>query len=46
MIPVIGELSQIPFDKKVNLITKEERENLVHLLKCLSFDISGPGGYN
>lgn len=41
MIPVIIELSKINPDKKVNEITKEERMNLVKLLKNLEFSISG-----
>ncbi len=39
MIPVIVELSGINPRKKVNEITKEERKNLVNLLKELTFDI-------
>ena len=41
MIPVIVELSGINPRKKVNEITKEERKNLVSLLKELTFDIDG-----
>lgn len=33
LIPVVVMLSNIPEDKQVNQITKEERLNLVHLLK-------------
>jgi predicted Rossmann fold flavoprotein len=33
LIPVVVELSQIPKDKVVNQITKEERQGLVNLLK-------------
>jgi hypothetical protein len=33
MIPVIAKLSKIPFDIKVNQITKEQRQNLVHIFK-------------
>lgn len=40
MIDVIIELSGIDPYKKVNSVTKEERKNLVHLLKCLKINIS------
>ncbi|MBR5265327.1 MAG: aminoacetone oxidase family FAD-binding enzyme, partial [Clostridia bacterium] len=46
MIPVIVELSGIEPTKKVNEITRKEREGLVKLLKNLTFDIVGTGGYN
>lgn len=39
MIDVIIELSLIDEDKKVNLITKEERKRLVELLTSLTLDI-------
>lgn len=41
MIPVMVELSQIPGDKFVNQITKEERKRLVKLLKGLTMTIIG-----
>lgn len=41
MIPVIIELSHIDPDKKVNIITKEERRKLVHLLQNLEFVVKG-----
>ncbi len=41
MIPVIIELSKIEPDKKVNEITKEERANLVKIIKNLEIYISG-----
>lgn len=41
MIPVIIELSKIEPDKKVNEITKEERLNLVKIIKNLEIYISG-----
>lgn len=41
MIPVIISLSNIDPDKKVNLITKEERKNLVSLLQNLEFKVKG-----
>ena len=39
MIPLIIKLSNIPENKKVNVITKEERKNLVYLLKNLKAKI-------
>ena len=45
LIPVIVSLSGIPAEKKVNNITKEERKNLLHLLKGLSLTITGVTGY-
>lgn len=41
MIPVIIRLSEIPEDKKVNEITKEERKRLVNILKNLTMNIKG-----
>lgn len=41
MIPVFIKMSGIDPYKKVNLITKEERLKLVHLLKNFEFDILG-----
>ena len=41
MIPLIIKLSNIPENKKVNVITKEERKNLVYLLKNLKAKIKG-----
>lgn len=46
LIGVIITLSGISPEKQVNAITKEERLNLVHLIKNLTFDISRLGGYN
>ena len=46
LIPVIVELSGINQYKKVHEITKEERENLVKLIKELKMSISGARGYN
>ena len=43
MIPVIVELSGINPSKKVNQITKEERKNLISLLKNLTFEIKSKG---
>ncbi|WP_252235470.1 NAD(P)/FAD-dependent oxidoreductase [Clostridium sp. ZS1] len=41
LIPMIIEMSNIPEEKKVNEITKEERRNLVNILKDFSFDLNG-----
>ncbi|MBQ1244837.1 MAG: NAD(P)/FAD-dependent oxidoreductase [Clostridia bacterium] len=41
MIEVFAELCGIPFNKKVNSITKAERQKILSLLKGLSFDIKG-----
>ena len=41
MIPVIVSLSGISPDKKVNAVTKEERNRLLHLMKSFPVSISG-----
>ena len=41
MVEQVVELSGIDERKKVNSITKEERKNLVNLLKCFKITISG-----
>ena len=41
LIPVVIELSKIDENKKVNEITKKERENLVRLLKNFEINIIG-----
>ena len=46
MIPVIIELSGIDPDKKVNEISKEERNRLLMLFKKLHVTLNGPRGYN
>ena len=46
MIPVIVLLSGIPEDKKVNEITKEERERFLHTIKHLELTITGVRDYN
>lgn len=46
MIPVLVELTGIPPEKKVNEVTKQEREGLVELLKGFPFTIEGLRGYN
>lgn len=45
LIPVIIRLSKIDKDKRVNLITKEERKVLLHLLKEFSLTVKGLAGY-
>lgn len=46
MIPIIIELSEINPYKKVNEITKEERERLVNIIKKLPLHILGLRNYN
>lgn len=46
MIPVIVEMSGIDEQKQVNNITKEERHELVGLLKGLTFRIDSLRGFN
>lgn len=46
LIPVIIALSGISPEKKVNSITKEERAELLRLLKALKLNITGTSGYN
>jgi predicted flavoprotein YhiN len=41
LIPIIIKLSNIDPDKKVNLITKEERKVLLHLLKEFELTVTG-----
>ena len=41
LIPIIIRLSEIPADKPIHQITREERRNLVRLLKGLSLTIQG-----
>ena len=41
IIPLIIRLSGIPEDKKVNVITKEERRNLVHIKKHYNMNVKG-----
>ena len=45
MIPVMIRLSGIDQDKPVNLITRQERENLVHLFKHLPMTVRCPRGF-
>jgi len=41
LIQTVVELSAIDGEKKVNLITKDERKHLVHLMQNLTFSIRG-----
>ncbi|MDS0524539.1 NAD(P)/FAD-dependent oxidoreductase [Clostridium sp. SHJSY1] len=41
IIPVIISLTEIPESKKVNEITKEERKNLVNIIKNLEMKVKG-----
>ena len=45
MIPIIIELSGIDSEKKVNAITKEERRNLVHVMKQFTMHVTGLRGF-
>lgn len=44
--PVMIELSEIEPEKKVNEITKEERQRLIHLIKDFTMTLTGLRGYN
>ena len=46
LIPIIVRLSKINSEKKVNLITKEERKELVHLLKEFKLQVKSLDGFN
>lgn len=46
MIPIMIELSGIDPDKKVNLITKEERQEFVSLIKNFTMTITGLRDFN
>ena len=46
MIPVMIELSGIDPDKKVNLISKEERQRFVTLMKQFTMTITGLRDFN
>lgn len=45
LIPVIIRLSEIDPEKKVNLVTREERKNLLHFLKSFSLEVGGVMGF-
>ena len=42
LIPVIVELSGIPPHRKINSITREERERLVRIIKTMELSVTGP----
>ncbi len=46
LIPIMLELSGIDLDKKVNLISKEERQQFVQLIKNFEMTITGLRDYN
>ncbi len=46
LIPIMLELSGIDPDKKVNLISKEERKQFVRLIKNFEMTITGLRGFN
>ena len=46
LIPVIISLSKIDENKKVNLITREERKRLVNLFKGLQLTVKSIEGFN
>ena len=46
MIPVVIELSGIDPQKKINLVTKEERRKLVHLLKEMELNVEKLLGFD
>jgi len=45
IIPIVISLTQIPADKKVNVITKQERQKLVSAIKVFPFTPTGTPGY-
>ncbi|MGN0436418.1 MAG: NAD(P)/FAD-dependent oxidoreductase, partial [Wujia sp.] len=46
LIPVIIRLSDIDEYKRVNEVTREERQKLVHIIKHLEFNVSGLSGFD
>ncbi|WP_367565273.1 NAD(P)/FAD-dependent oxidoreductase [Lacrimispora sp.] len=46
LVPVIIDLSGIPPEKKVNEITKEERQNLIRVTKNFTLTLTSLRGYN
>ncbi len=46
LLPVMLELSEIDPYKKVNIISREERQKFVHLIKHLEISLSGLRDYN
>ena len=45
LIPVVVELSKIPPDKKIHEVTKQERQQLVTLLKNFKLTLTGLRGF-
>ena len=45
LIPIIVRLSKIDPEKKVNLVTREERKSLLHFLKSFSLEVRGVMGF-
>ena len=45
LVPVVVGLSKINPEQKVGQITREQRKNLVHLLKNLTFSVKKPAGF-
>lgn len=45
LIPIIVKLSGIKEDKKVNLVSRDERKRLVHLLKEFTLEVRGVRGF-
>ena len=45
LVPVVVGLSKIDPEQKVGQITREQRKNLVHLLKNLTFSVKKPAGF-
>lgn len=46
LIPVVIERSEIPYDKKVNEITKDERRKLINTIKNFDLTLTGLRGFN
>ena len=46
LIPVVIERSEIPYDKKVNEITKDERKKLINTIKNFDLTLTCLRGYN
>lgn len=46
LIPVVVELSGIPPHKKVNAVTRQERTDLIRLLKDFTLEITGTGPFD
>lgn len=46
LIPVIVRLPGIKYDKPVNAVNAAERKKLAYLIKHLTINITGTGGYN